>query len=147
MSGRAAAEFATPLPTKPPLPESQAGVSVRRLVPTPAARRSFEARAARSTCDASKPALIEAHVVDYLGRGIPGQRIRVRWGDQADTFVSGLKLDRGDSYADFQMEEGIDYVIDMPGAADPLGASLSTGNCYSGNRRLLKSWRVTFVET
>ncbi|MCY3834641.1 MAG: hypothetical protein OXG85_16640 [Chloroflexi bacterium] len=142
-----AADFARPLPTKPPLSEGQAQATIRRLVPRPVALRSFEARAARSTCDASNPALIEAHVVDYLGRGIPGQRIRVRWGDQADIFVSGLKLDRGDSYADFQMEEGIEYAIDMPGAADPLGASLSAGACYSGNRRLLKSWRVTFVET
>lgn len=140
------AGFATPLPTKPPLPDSGADATVR-LAPSPAPPRSFEARAARSFCDAANPALIEARVVDYLGRGIPGQRIRVRWADQEDIFVSGLKLDRGDAYADFRMEEGIEYTIDMPGAADPLGASLSTGDCYTGNRRALKSWRVTFVET
>ncbi len=140
------AGFATPLPTKPPLPDSGADAIVRRLAPSPAPQRSFEARTARSFCDAANPALIEARVVDYLGRGIPGQRIRVRWADQEDVFVSGLKPDRGDAYADFQMEEGIDYTIDMPGAADPLGASLSTGACYTGNRRTLKSWRVTFVE-
>jgi len=141
------AGFATPLPTKPPLRDSQGGASSRRLVPTPAAQRSFEARAARSFCDAANPALIEVHVLDYLGRGIPGQRIRVRWSDQEDIFLSGLKVDRGPSYADFQMEEGIDYAIDMPGAADPLDASLSTGACYTANRSTLKSWRVTFVET
>ena len=45
------------------------------------------------------------------------------------------------------MEDGIDYAIDMPDAAEPLGASLSTGACYTGNRRTLKSWRVTFVAT
>ena len=141
------AAFATPLPTKPPLPDSDADAIVGRLAPIPAPPRSFEARAARSFCDAANPGLIEARVVDYLGRGIPGQRLRVRWADQEDVFVSGLKPDRGDAYADFQMEEGIDYTIDMPNAADPLGASLSTGACYSGNRRTLKSWRVTFVET
>ena len=141
------AGFATPLPTKPPLREIESGAPIRRLAPTPLPRRSFEARTARSYCDTSNPALIEVHVVDYLGRGIPGQRIRVRWGDKEDIFVSGLKVDRGDSYADFQMEDGIDYAIDMPDAAEPLGASLSTGACYTGNRRTLKSWRVTFVET
>lgn len=144
---RPEAAFATPLPTKPPLPDSGADAAIRRLAPSPAPQRSFEARSARSFCDAANPALIEARVVDYLGRGIPGQRIRVRWGDQEDIFVSGLKVDRGDAYADFQMDEGIDYSIDMPGAAEPLGASLSTGACYTGNRRALKSWRVTFVET
>ena len=140
------AGFATPLPTKPPLPDSGADLAIRRLLPTPAPQRSFEARSARSFCDAASPGLIEARVVDYLGRGIPGQRIRVRWADQEDIFVSGLKVDRGDAYADFQMDEGVNYTIDMPGAAEPLGASLSTGACYSGNRRTLKSWRVTFVE-
>ena len=141
------ASFATPLPTKPPLRDASSGAPIGRLAPTAVPRRSFEARAARSYCDASKPALIEAHTVDYLGRGVPGQRIRVRWGGKEDIFVSGLKVERGDSYADFQMDEGIEYAIDMPGAAEPLGASLSTGACYSGNRRTLKSWRVTFVET
>ena len=74
------AGFATPLPTKPPLRDSDSEAAIRRLAPTPAPQRKFEARAARSFCDAAKPALIEARVVDYLGRGIPGQRIRVRWG-------------------------------------------------------------------
>ena len=136
--------FATPLPTKPPLPADRA--PLRRLAPTAVPRRAFEARSARSHCDATKPGLIEVRVVDYLGRGIPGQRIRVRWGDQEDIFVSGLKVEMGDAYADFQMDEGIEYAIDMPGASEPLGASLSTGACYSGNQRVLKSWRVTFVE-
>ena len=141
------AGFATPLPTKPPLPDANASAPSSRRAPTAVPRPSFEARSARSFCDAANPALIDVRVVDYLGRGIPGQRIRVRWGDQADIFVSGLKVDRGDAYADFQMEEGVEYAIDMPDAAQPLGANLSTGACYSGNRRSLKSWRVTFVET
>ena len=140
------AVIATPPPTKPPLPEAGAGAPVGRA-PTPVPQRAFEARSARSHCDPTKPAQIEVRVVDYLGRGIPGQRIRVRFGDQEDIFVSGLKAEKGDAYADFQMDEGIEYAIDMPGATEPLGASLSTGACYSGNQRALKSWRVTFVET
>ena len=145
--GVSKAEIARPQPTKPPLLAGDAEPRRQRVAPTLVPLRRFEARAARSFCDTAKPALIELRVVDYLGRGIPGQRIRVRFGDQEDVFLSGLKVDRGDSYADFQMEEGINYAIDMPGAADALAASLSTGACYSGNRRTLKSWRVTFVET
>ena len=137
--------YATPLPTKPPLPQASAPIS--RLAPTPRRQRSFEAGSARSHCDAAAPALLEVRVVDYLGRGVPGQRIRVRWGENEDIFISGLKGDRGVAYADFQMDEGIEYAIDMPGAAEPLGASLSTGDCYIDGRRALKSWRVTFVET
>ena len=137
----------TPPPTKPPLQEARSGLGNLRIVPTAPVERAFVGRPLRSFCDLARPAIIEVYVVDYLGRGIPGQRIRVRWGENADDFLSGLKGDRGDAYADFQMEEDVDYVIDMPGAAADSGLSLRTGICYSGNRESLKSYRVTFVET
>lgn len=137
----------TPPPTKAPLQEAGNRPTTLRIVPTLPVERAFEGRPVRSFCDLSRPAIIEVYVVDYLGRGIPGQRIRARWGDREDIFLSGLKQDRGDAYADFQMEKDIDYSIDMPGAAAALSLSLRTGVCYSGNRESLKSYRVTFVET
>ena len=118
----------TPLPTKKPLPEGGESARIVRIIPTVPVQRRFEALNVRSFCDPARPALIEVQVVDYLGRGLPGQRIRVRWGDRHDSFLSGLKVDRGDAYADFQMTEGIDYAIDMPGASAALDASLSTGH-------------------
>ncbi len=136
----------TALPTKRPLQDVTLATPTPRNVSRRPAQRNFELLSLRSFCDLASPALIEVYVVDYLGRGIPGQRIRVRAGDQEDIFLSGLKTERGDAYADFQMQEDIDYAIDMDGAADALGTSLSTGACYSENRRSLKSYRVTFVE-
>lgn len=136
----------TPLPTKPPLQDVLLATPTPRHRPALPERRNFELLSVRSFCDLKRPALIEVYVVDYLGRGIPAQRIRVRWGDREDIFVSGLKAERGAAYADFQMDEGVDYAVDMAGANDALGASLSTGNCYTENRRTLKSYRVTFVE-
>ena len=135
---------ATALPTKPPLPQQAAPTQRPLLTPTP--QRRFEAISLRSFCAADRPAMIEVSVVDYLGRGLPGQPIRVRWGAQEDLFLSGLHGDRGDAYADFQMAADIDYALDMPGAADALETSLRTGNCYEGNRQSLKSWRVVFAE-
>ncbi len=136
----------TPLPTKRPLQEALPATPTPRYRPALPAPRNFEVLSVRSFCDLTRPALIEVFVVDYLGRGIPGQRIRARWGDREDIFVSGLKAERGDAYADFQMEENIDYSIDMAGADDALGTRLSTDTCYTENRRSLKSYRVTFVE-
>ena len=136
----------TPLPTKAPLQGALLATPTPRYRPAAPEARNFELLSTRSFCDLQRPALIEVYVVDYLGQGIPGQRIRVRWGDREDIFLSGLKADRGDAYADFQMAEGLDYAIDMSGANDSLGTSLSTGSCYSENRRSLKSYRVTFVE-
>lgn len=137
---------ATLLPTKRPLSQAPLASPSPRSLPALPESRNFELLSQRSFCDLRRPALIEVYVVDYLGRGIPGQRIRARWGDQEDFFVSGLKAERGDGYADFQMEAGIDYAIDMAGADDGQGASLRAGDCYTENRRTLKSYRVTFVE-
>ena len=135
-----------PRPTKPPLQQTYLATPTPRLAEPGREERRFTVLSVRSFCDLARPALIEAHVVDYIGRGIPGQPIHVRWGNQEDIFFSGLKVERGDSYADFQMEEDIDYAIEMAGARDPSASSLSTGDCYTDNRRGLKSYRVTFVE-
>ena len=137
----------TPLPTKRPLRQTSVATPTRFPAEPGAAERRFAVLSVRSFCDLARPALIEAHVVDYIGRGIPGQPIRVRWGNQEDLFFSGLKVEYGDSYADFQMEPDIDYAIEMAGARDPAASSLRTDDCYTDNRRGLKSYRVTFVET
>lgn len=136
----------TPLPTKPALQNILLDTPTPRSRLALPERRNFEVLSVRSFCDLSRPALIEVYVVDYLGRGIPGQLISARWGDGEDTFMSGLKSEEGDAYADFQMKEGVDYAIGMAGADDASGTSLSTGDCYAENRRSLKSYRVTFVE-
>lgn len=137
----------TPLPTKRPLRQTVVATPTGRPVGPGAEQRSFAVLSVRSFCDLARPALIEVHVVDYIGRGIPGQPIRVRWGNREDLFFSGLKVEYGDSYADFQMAPDIDYAIEMNDARDPTTSSLSTGDCYTDNRRGLKSYRVTFVET
>ncbi len=134
----------TPVPTKPPIVSD--AEPRQRVPPTQPAQRRFEAISLRSFCDADRPAMIEVRVVDYLGRGLPGQQIRIRWAAQEDIFLSGLKGDRDDAYADFQMAEDIDYALDMPDAAEALETSLRTGNCYEGNRKSLKSYRVVFAE-
>ena len=137
----------TPLPTKRPLQQTFVATPTRRPIQPGAEERQFAVLSVRSFCDLARPAIIEARVVDYIGRGIPGQPIRVRWGNQEDLFFSGLKTELGDAYADFQMTPDIDYAIEMAGARDPTASSLSTGDCYTNNRRGLKSYRVTFVET
>ncbi len=137
-----------PPPTKTPQQRSVSPAPTLRVVATAVPKRQFSPRPASTYCDSEYPALIEVYVIDYLGRGVPGQGIRVRWGDHEDIFVSGLKTDRGPAYADFQMEESISYSIDMPGASDALQADLSTGPCYTASgRESLKSYRVRFQES
>ena len=140
-----AAAVDTPVPTKPPL-RPAATQPTRPFLPTPTPVRRFEAISLRSFCDADRPAMIEITVVDFLGRGLPGQSIRARWGANEDIFLTGLKGERGLGYADFQMGRDTDYALDMPGAAQPMETPLRTANCYIDNQRSLKSWRVVFAE-
>ena len=138
---------ATPAPSKTPVARSAAVREFAREISTPVPLREFTPLPARTFCDINRPALIEVYTVDYLGRPVPGQRVRVRFGENQDIFLTGLKPDRGAAYADFQMREDIAYVIDMPGAADALGAQLRTRVCYTvSGRESLTSFRVTFRE-
>ena len=135
----------SPPPTKTPSRRAGRATATLRAVATAVPHRTFLPLPASTFCDTAHPALIEVKIVDYLGRGIPGQRIRVRWGDEENVFLSGLKPERGTGYADFQMDEGTSYSIDMPGASDALRADLVTGRCYTeSGRESLKSFRVTF---
>ncbi len=135
----------TPPPSKTPLMRASRATATLRAVATSVPQRSFSPLPASTFCDTDKPAVIEVRIVDYLGRGIPGKRIRARWGDEENVFLSGLKPERGSGYADFQMDEGTAYAIDMPGAADALRTDLITGRCYTeSGRESLKSFRVTF---
>lgn len=134
-----------PPPSKTQPPSIGLAPPMIGIVPTRPAGRSFAGRLASVFCDPALPGIIEVSVLDLRGEGIPGERIRVAWGDEASLFVSGLKAERGDAYADFEMETGIDYTIDMPGASDPLDASLSAESCLAdGGYESLESYRVVF---
>ena len=141
-------DMLAPPPSKtPPLHIGLAAPTVG-IVPTRPARRSFAGRLVSAFCDPALPGIIEVSVVDFGGEGIPGERIRVSWGDEESIFVSGLKVERGDAYADFQMETGVGYRIEMPGASDLLDASLDAEPCLaSGGYESLQSYRVVFRQT
>jgi len=143
----------TSTPTIPPPPSKTPPPNVGpvtptaniQVVPTVVAQRDFEGRIANTFCDPNIPALIEVFVVTFNGDGIPGETVRVRWDSGDSTFVTGLKLDRGESYADFQMDNGIGYTIDMPGLSDPVETPLVAEPCFTENGdESIKSYRVVF---
>lgn len=118
------------------------------IVPTRPARRSFAGRLASDFCDPRLRGVIEVSVVDFGGEGIPGERIGVYWESGESIFVSGLKAERGDAHADFQMSAGVSYAIDMPGASDALDASLNAEPCLAGGGyESIRSYRVVFRQT
>lgn len=136
-----------PPPTKTPTPDFGPVTPTpnSRVVPTVSSQRDFAGRIANTFCDPQISGLIEVFVVQFNGDGIAGETVRVRWEDDDSLFVTGLKLERGESYADFQMEDGMGYSIDMPSLSDPLGTPLVAEPCFTeGGDESIKSYRVVF---
>lgn len=135
-----------PPPSKTPMailtPEaSSAATAVPTSTETDAGR--FELAGLGAHCDAAQPATLEVYVQERDGRGIAAMALRVRWSGGEDRFYSGLKPERGTGYADFTMEPGRRYVIDMPGLSG-VSPEFETGDCVDDGIQTLRSWRALF---
>jgi hypothetical protein len=136
-----------PPPSKTPTPDidPMALTPTVRVVPTVATQCDFEGRVANAFCDPNNPGVVEVFVVATNGDGMPGETIRVRWDDGESTFVTGLMVERGESYADFRMQDGMSYTIDMPALSDPVNTPLVAEVCYTEfGAESVKSYRVVF---
>lgn len=145
-------EVATPtLPppaTKTPTPETTGLATVTPTpfaLPTSPPSRAFIVVALETYCSAETPGLIEVFVRDFNGDRLPGQPVRVRWASGESTFFTGLKPERGIDYADFQMEPGLAYTVEMPGLSDPYPTPLEARTCptATGEESII-SYQVVF---
>lgn len=126
----------SPLPTNTPLPV---------FVPSEAPLEEYILVNVQTYCNPALSGLIEVFVQDFNGTGIPGQPVRVRWDGGEDTFYTGLKPERSPAYADFQMEDGTAYIIDMPNRSEPSSRQLTAVPCTTETGdRATTSYRVVF---
>jgi hypothetical protein len=156
-SGTTVVNIDVPTPTvappasKTPTPESTVRATPtppRTLLPTTPPQTDFDPPVIRTYCDTELSGLIEVFVQDFNGDGIPGQAVRVRWDGGESNFFTGLKPERGPSYADFQMEAGKGYTIDMPGRSDPSDQPLIADPCTTeSGRQSVTSYRVYFRQS
>jgi len=59
--------------------------------------------------------LIQVYATDAEGEGVPGVEIIVSWGNNnRESFFTGLKPDLGEGYADFEVEPGVVYTVELP---------------------------------
>jgi len=115
------------------------------IIPTTPPENSYNLVAINNFCDVELGGLIEVFIQNYNGQGVPGQPIRVRWDSGESTFFTGLKPERGAGYADFKMEAGIGYIIDMPGLSEPSSTPLLASDCFTeGGNQSITSYRVVF---
>lgn len=136
-----------PPPTKTPSPaELITPTPLQAIVPTSPPQSDFELVGVTTGCSAARPGLIEVLVYESNGAtGVPGIGIRARWSGGENTFFTGLLPERGTGFADFQMADGLNYLIDLPGRADPIPQPLSPVACTTdtGERSII-TYRVVF---
>lgn len=105
-TGEADPEESTPTPTPEPVSPT--------LTPTEAPPFTLQDQALICNPELSEP-LIQVFATNAEGEGVPGVEIIVTWGnDNRERFFTGLKPDLGDGYADFEVEPGTTYTVELP---------------------------------
>jgi hypothetical protein len=94
--------------------------------------------------------LLRIYVRDRLGEGVPGVEITVTWPGGRDTFFTGFKPEVDPGYADFQMEEGQRYVIELTSletSGDSPEVAIDSDNlCPNLPDNLAPSWQLVFQQ-
>ena len=101
-------------------PPPGTGTSQPPSSPTPTATDAppFILQEDFSICDPNlEDPLIKVFATNADGEGIPGVELIVSWPpDNQERFYTGLKPDLGQGYADFEVEPGIAYTVELPGS-------------------------------
>ena len=94
--------------------------------------------------------LLRVYVRDRLGAGVPGVQVTIIWSGGKDTFFTGFKPNVDPGYADFQMEPGQRYQIELPGV-ETVGETpeVTIDNntlCPELPADIAPSWQVVFQQ-
>lgn len=136
------------LPTKTNTPTHEPGAITPtpeiRIAPTVIPQGAFEIVRFERLCDANTPGLLIVQVQDSDGGPLPGQRVRVTWRGGKSDFLTGIKPGQARDYADFLMDAGIGYTVDMPGLSDPSQIATSDTCFDPTGRETRASYRAVF---
>jgi len=128
----------TPTPTQPP-------TATRTRTPTPSV--PFGLILKEAMCDARlTTALIQVEVSNVKGDPVPGVAVLVVWDTGQDRFYTGLKPELGLGYADFDMQPGVTYSLQIAESAE-LITGLAAQNCIGKDGKpFLGSWLLRFAQ-
>ncbi len=135
---------ATPTPTRTPTVTNS---------PTPNPEAPFGVAQSVVLCEEDstiKGGLLRIYVRDRLEQGVPGVKITVIWSGGTDTFFTGLKPEFDPGYADFQMEPGQRYQVqlnrvDFTGSIPEINIDSKT-LCPNLPSNINPSWQVVFKQ-
>jgi hypothetical protein len=120
----------TPLPTR---------------TPTPTPGLPFELVDQKDICDPDlgEP-LIRIFTEDVDENPVPGVGLLISWTDGEEQIFTGLKPEIGIGYADFTMEEGVLYTVEIQDGGLPVPELVAQECEGTAGERYLGSWELIF---
>jgi hypothetical protein len=84
-----------------------------------------------TVCDPNLPdGLLQVIVFDSRRRQLAGAKILITWEGGEEAFFTGLKPELGNGYADFRMDPGSTYTVQL-GAGSDIASGLTTSACQT----------------
>jgi hypothetical protein len=122
-------------------------MSTRRLTPTPESIGFFGVAQSTVLCDPSTNSLLRVYVRDSAGKGVPGVQILVNWPGGEDRFFTGFKPEADLGYADFEMESGEIYEVELVDVKSDVAQEVGTDVadlCPDLAPGVQPSWQIVF---
>ena len=116
--------------------------------PTPTVGAAFILRDYTLVCESAyqETSLIMVRVFNSANQPVPGEKIVASWDQGQDSFFTGLKIEFGLGYADFEMSPDTSYTIRIADGGESL-PGLSPLECENDDGdRWLGSWSVNFTQ-
>jgi hypothetical protein len=147
----------TPTSTPPPPTSTPTRVvsSTPTLTLTPTPRRTstsgsavtFEVAQSTAVCDPTTNGLMRIYVRDRNGKGVAGVQVLVDWSGGEDRFFTGFKPEADSGYADFEMELGEVYQVELADVGSDVvqGVGAELANlCPDLPTGIRPSWQIVF---
>lgn len=136
---------ATSTETQPPEPTSSATLPPPRT-PTPTQGAPFVLQAQEKVCDAAlAEPQVQVQTLDAEGQPVPGVKVVITWQGGEENFYTGLKPEIGLGYADFTLEPGVDYTLQLAAGGQPI-TGLTAADCEGQGGQTWGVWRLTFTQ-
>lgn len=94
-------------------------------------------------------AMLRLYVRDVAGRDLPNMAISVRWENGEDIVYTGLKPERGNGYADVQVEPGTYSITVLNARSDTVSGLLigpAPANCRNDRGATPRGWKIVFQQ-
>jgi hypothetical protein len=143
VSGNTAVPSPTPAPGLTQTPGS-GGTPLPTRTPTTTSAAPLVLKNQTFVCDQSLAGPLLQVFVEDQGQPVPGVELVVRWEGGEDHFFTGVKPELGLGYADYSMQPGVVYTLQLAGGVRPV-TGLTAAECEAqGGGRYWGSWRLVF---